>query len=145
MGIWVMVDVVANHVGPVDHDFSRIFPFNQMSHYHRDCNIEDFNNQWELENCRLARLPDLDQDNPYVRGYLINWIQNLVKKYGFDGIRIDTVNLVKKNFWTEFGQSAGVFQMGEVFNSIDAYVGDYQKYVTGLFNYPMYYTIRDVF
>ena len=29
MGIWVMVDVVANHVGPVGDDFSRIFPFNQ--------------------------------------------------------------------------------------------------------------------
>ena len=27
-GIWVMVDVVANHVGPVDMDFSRISPFN---------------------------------------------------------------------------------------------------------------------
>ena len=68
-----------------------------------------------------------------------------MKRYGFDGIRIDTVNLVQKNFWSEFGQSAGVFQMGEVFNGNDAYVGDYQKYVTGLFNYPMYYTIRDVF
>ena len=28
MGIWVMVDVVANHVGPVEHDYSRIYPFN---------------------------------------------------------------------------------------------------------------------
>ena len=35
--------------------------------------------------------------------------------------------------------------MGECFNGNDAYVGDYQNYVTALFNYPMYYTIRDVF
>ena len=68
-----------------------------------------------------------------------------MKRYGFDGIRIDTIPHVPKSFWSEFGQSAGVFQMGEVFNAIDAYVGDYQKYVPGLFNYPMYYTIRDVF
>ena len=34
--------------------------------------------------------------------------------------------------------------MGECFNGNDAYVGDYQNYVTGLFNYPMYYSIRDV-
>lgn len=27
-GIWVMVDVVANHVGPVGMDFSQITPFN---------------------------------------------------------------------------------------------------------------------
>jgi len=34
--------------------------------------------------------------------------------------------------------------MGENFNGNDAYVGPYQNYVTALFNYPMYYTIRDV-
>jgi glycosidase len=48
-----------------------------------------------------------------------------VKKYGFDGIRIDTIPEVPKSFWSEYGQSAGVFQMGEVFNGNDAYVGDY--------------------
>jgi alpha-amylase len=35
--------------------------------------------------------------------------------------------------------------MGEVFNGNDKYVGDYQNYVSGLFNYPMYFTIKDVF
>lgn len=49
-----------------------------------------------------------------------------------------------KDFWKEFGQAAGVFQMGENFNGNDAYVGDYQNYVSSLFNYPMYYSIRDV-
>ena len=34
--------------------------------------------------------------------------------------------------------------MGECFNGDPAYVGPYQNYVTGLFNYPMYYTIKDV-
>lgn len=34
--------------------------------------------------------------------------------------------------------------MGEVFNGNDAYVGDYQNHVSALFNYPMYYSIRDV-
>jgi alpha-amylase len=45
MGIWVMVDVVANHVGPVEHDYSRIYPLNQASHYHSDCDINDWGNQ----------------------------------------------------------------------------------------------------
>ena len=35
--------------------------------------------------------------------------------------------------------------MGQVFNGDPAYVGGYQGPVTALFNYPMYYTIRDVF
>ena len=31
--IWVMLDVVANHVGPVGHDFSRITPFNKKENF----------------------------------------------------------------------------------------------------------------
>lgn len=79
-----------------------------------------------------------------MRQQLKDWIKNLVQTYNFDGIRIDTIPEVPKDFWSEFGQSAGVFQMGECFNGNDAYVGPYQNYVTALFNYPMYYSIRDV-
>jgi alpha-amylase len=68
-----------------------------------------------------------------------------VSTYSFDGIRIDSIAEVPKDFWSEFGASAGVFQMGEAFNGNPAYVGPYQNYVTGVLNYPMYYTINDVF
>lgn len=60
-----------------------------------------------------------------MRSYLKTWIQNLVKNFGFDGIRIDTIPEVPKDFWREYGQSAGVFQMGECFNGGNSYVGDY--------------------
>jgi alpha-amylase len=36
-GIWVMVDVVANHVGPIGENYSRIYPFNRNDHYHTRC------------------------------------------------------------------------------------------------------------
>lgn len=144
--IWVMVDVVANHVGPVGTDYSRVYPFNKSEHYHSNCQIVNWSDQGQVENCRLADLPDLNQDgNSYVRDYLISWIKNIVTEYNFDGIRIDTIPEVPKNFWTDYGNSAGVFQMGECFNGDPAYVGPYQNYLTGLFNYPMYYTISDVF
>ena len=45
----------------------------------------------QVEFCRLAGLPDLDQENSYVANTLTAWIQNTVETYGFDGIRIDTV------------------------------------------------------
>jgi alpha-amylase len=90
-------------------------------------------------------LPDLNQDNSYVREYLKTWIHDLVQKYDFDGIRIDTIPEVKGQFWSEYGQASGVFQMGECFNGDPNYVGPYQQDLTGLFNYPMYYTIKDVF
>ena len=57
--IWVMVDVVANHVGPVGDDFSRIYPLNKSEHYHSDCDI-NWNDRSSVENCRLAGLPDLN-------------------------------------------------------------------------------------
>jgi len=140
-----MVDVVANHVAPIGSDFGQITPFNQSYHYHNDCQITDWNNQQNVEYCRLADLPDLNQDNDYVRSALKQWVSDLVTDYDFDGVRIDTIPEVAKPFWKEFGDAAGVFQMGECFNGDPAYVGPYQGYVTGLFNYPMYYTISDVF
>ncbi len=36
-----MVDVVANHVGPVGTDYSQITPFNLPEHYHDYCEITD--------------------------------------------------------------------------------------------------------
>lgn len=97
-----------------------------------------------MENCRLADLPDLAQENSYVRQYLKDWIKNLVQTYGFDGIRIDTIPEVPKDFWSEYTQAAGVYAVGECFNGDPNYVGDYQNHVPGLLNYPMYFTIRDI-
>ena len=142
--MWVMVDVVANHVAPIGDDFSQIYPLNRSEHYHSDCDI-NWNDQNSVENCRLAGLPDLNQSNSYVRQYLKDWVKGIVNTYGFDGIRIDTIPEVPKDFWAEYGQSAGVFQMGECFNGDPAYVGPYQGSLTALFNYPMFYTISDVF
>jgi alpha-amylase len=77
-GMWVMVDVVANHVDLCGDDFSKIVPFNSPDHYHKKCQIVDWSNQWQVENCRLADLPDLDQSNAWVRQYLKDWIKDLV-------------------------------------------------------------------
>jgi alpha-amylase len=104
--IWVMIDVVANHMGPTDQNYNGIKPFDKAEHYHDYCIIssEDFNthNQRNIENCRLAGLADLKQESPYVETTLLNWISNLVKKYNIDGLRIDTVPEVPKWFWSKF-------------------------------------------
>ena len=89
--IWVMVDVVGNHVAPVGTDYSKITPFNSAEHYHDRCDITDWTNQWQIENCRLCDLPDLKQENDWVTEKLVEWIHDLVDKYDLDGIRIDTI------------------------------------------------------
>ena len=105
--IWVMVDVVANHMGGSIGDISSFFPFNLPEHYHdcsgcaTSCDITDFSTLYSVdcEHCRLAGLPDLNQDNPWVNSQLMQWVSGLVSHYGFDGIRVDTVPEVKPNFW----------------------------------------------
>ena len=143
--IWVMVDVVGNHVGPVGTDYSQITPFNSADHYHDYCDIVDWSDQNQVENCRLAGLPDLKQENDWVAQTLYDWINDIVNKYDIDGIRIDTIMEVPKWFWDSFRESAGVFQIGEAFNGDINYVSDYQNHLDSVFNYPLYYTIESSF
>ena len=143
--IWVMVDVVANHVGPVGTDYSQINPFNSAEHYHDKCDITDWNNQDQVENCRLSDLPDLKQENEWVTQKLVEWIQQLVTKYNIDGIRVDTIVEVPTWFWDKFNSAAGVFQIGEAFNGNIDYVAPYASHFDSVFNYPLYYTIQNSF
>ena len=143
--IWVMLDVVGNHVAPVDLSFELVNPFNSSEYYHSKCQINDWDNQEEVENCRLANLPDLDQNNAFVRSTLVDWVSTLGAKYGFDGLRVDTIPEVHPDFWSEFTSAAGMYCVGEVFNGDIGYVSAYQNYVDGVLSYPLYFTMRDVF
>ena len=143
--IWIMVDVVVNHVGLVGVDYSKIYPFNSKEHYHNVCQITNWNNQWQIENCRLSNLPDLNHENKWVEQKLLQWIHDLIKKYNIDGLRIDTVIEVPKWFWDKFREAAGVFQIGEAFNGNIDYIADYQNHLDSLFNYPLYYIIEKSF
>ena len=143
--IWIMVDVVMNHAGLVGVDYSRIYPFNSSEHYHNVCQITNWENRWQVENCRLSDLPDLNHENKWVEKTLLEWINNLVKKYNIDGLRLDTVMEVPKWFWDKFRESANVFQIGEAFHGIIDYVYDYQNHLDSIFNYPLYYIIERAF
>jgi len=148
-GIWVMLDVVANHMGNQNggnlNDFSQFYPFNSSEFFHSYCPIQNWNDQQQVEFCWLANLPDLAQENNYVAETLCNWISNVTATYGFDGIRIDTVPEVPTWFWTQYAAAAGVFQMGEVDNGDVQYVAGYQPPLTATLNYPLYYTLTQVY
>lgn len=61
---------------------------------------------------------------------------------------MDTTPEVSKDFWREYAASAGVFQIGEVFNGDIGYVSGYQGTNNALdatLNYPLYFSIKDVF
>ncbi len=87
----------------------------------------------------------MKQENEYVKNTLLSWIRDLVEKYNIDGIRIDTVPEVPKWFWSEFRKAAGVYQVGECFDARVDYIADYQNHLDALLNYPLYYSLREVF
>ena len=156
--IWVMVDVVGNHMG-YGAPSAEFAPLADPSSYHncdscpQYCNIDDFTNQNQVELCRLVGLPDLNQSNPIVSKILTTWIHQLVANYSFDGIRIDTVCEVNKQFWGGFKKASGVYSVGEVNNGDVGYVSSYQSTspgtnapgVDGTLSYPLYYSILNVF
>jgi len=153
--IWVMVDVIGNHVGYVDWpdwpngspSFASIVPFNDPSYYnpYLPCETIDWKNQTAVELCWLLGLPDLDQNNPFVKETLLNWARDLVQTYNLDALRIDTVLHVPKQFWVDFGKAAGVFCVGELFNLDMNYLASYQGTVDSVLNYPLYSTLRNTF
>jgi alpha-amylase len=90
-------------------------------------------------------LPDLDTENEYVIRELKKWVKWVVEEYDFDAIRIDTVKHVRKDFWKAFADASGVFSIGEVLHGDPQYVGPYQRQMDSMLNFPLYFTIRDVF
>lgn len=147
--IWVMVDVVYNHAGPVGTDFSKISPFNSADHYHSWCDIKqedyDQNHVWNLENCRLAGLPDFNTENSWVVDTWVAWTKNIISKYNIDGLRIDTVRHIPKPFWPKIQSAAGVYTVGEIFNGNIDIVRDYQNYIDGVLSYPLWFSLKNVF
>jgi alpha-amylase len=55
-----------------------------------------------------------------------------------DGLRIDTVKHVEKDFWPGYNDAAGVYCVGEVASGDPVYTCPYQNYLDGVLNYPMY-------
>jgi alpha-amylase len=149
--VWVMVDVVFNHVGPVDLDFAQIDTFNKPEYYHPKCQVIDYNNQTQVELCRLANLPDLDQTNPYVYKTLNDWIVWLVKTFNIDGLRVDTIPYINKSFWSSLMTQTinpklnNLYLVGEVFNGDVNYVSGYANIIGATLDYPLFFTLRDVY
>lgn len=152
--IWVMVDIVANHISYVqdlskianvrDNDYSNIVPFNDPSYFNEplyDCDDAEAkfpNNQTLLETCWLHWLPDLNQSHPFVRQTLLDWISSFVKTYEVDGLRLDALRHVPADFWVEFRKAAGVFIIGEAFDYNVAYLAPYQNVIDSPINFSLH-------
>ncbi len=147
-GIKIIVDLVVNHTSPI-HPWVGNESYKDW--FHQTGNINNWNDQKEVENGKLAGLPDLAQENPEVAKYLIDMAKWWIKETGIDGFRLDTVRHVPKDFWVEFTTEIkkdypDFYMIGEVWSGDHSYLNEYQQVgLDGLVDFPMHFAINDVF
>ncbi|KAJ5105270.1 hypothetical protein NUU61_002617 [Penicillium alfredii] len=152
-GMYLMVDVVANHMGYAGSgdnvDYSVFKPFDSQKYFHPYCKVSNYDNQTEVQDCWLGdstvALADLNTEREDVKKMWYDWVKSLVSKYSIDGLRIDTVRHVQKDFWPDFNKAAGVYCVGEVFEGDADYTCPYQKVMDGVLNYPIYFPLLKAF
>jgi alpha-amylase len=107
VGIRIFVDVVMNHMcadnpnpigtgGATADPSKRVYPaipYN-VTDFHPACAINDYNDPWQVRNCELVGLHDLNQTIPWVREKLVQFLNRLVD-LGVAGFRVDAA----KHMW----------------------------------------------
>ncbi|KAI0945835.1 hypothetical protein AcV7_009966 [Taiwanofungus camphoratus] len=149
--MYLMIDVVVNHMAATQNppSYSAFTPFNAQSDFHPECWITDYNNQTNVEQCWLGDnnvpLADMDTEDENIVSFFNGWIKGLVGNYSADGVRIDTVKHVRKDFWPGFASSAGVFTIGEVLDGDVNYVSPYTQVIDSVLDYPTFYPLTSAF
>ncbi|RYC61626.1 hypothetical protein CHU98_g4586 [Xylaria longipes] len=98
-----------------------------------------------IEMCRISGLPDVNTESSEIQTLYQDWVKYLVSEYSFDGVRIDTVKHVNKEFWPGFSSAAGVYTIGEVFDGDVNYIAGYAGLMSGLLNYAIYYPMNNFY
>lgn len=147
-GLKVVLDVVLNHVGP-DHPFAN--DPSKKSWFNNQGGIHDWNDPRQVEQGDLGGLPDLNQENPETYKYLVDNTLWWIEQTGVDGIRLDAIKHVSKDFWAKFvpevkerSGKEDLFVMGEAYHGDPNVVASYQKAgIDSLFDLPLYFTIKE--
>ncbi|NMG10021.1 alpha-amylase family glycosyl hydrolase [Brasilonema sp. UFV-L1] len=127
----LVLDIVCNHSSPdisgtkgeLYDDGVKIADFNDdVNHwYHHYGEVQDWENEWQVQNCELAGLATFNENNTEYRNYIKSAIKQWLDR-GVDALRVDTVKHMPIWFWQEFNgdmynHKPDVFIFGEwIFN-----------------------------
>ena len=145
-GIKIMLDVVVNHTG---YDHPWVNDPSKRDYFHKNGNIHG-PGQWQAENCALAGLPDLDQENKAVADELVDAHKEWMG-LGVAAARMDAVRHVPEEYLRRFDQemrsiNPDFFAVGEAFWQDPNFVAGYQnRTMDSMFDFPLAYSIRYVF
>eukprot|EP00913_Durusdinium_trenchii_P030008 g28120.t1 len=94
----------------------------------------------------FGQLADLNQDHPFVRQKLLDYVKYLVEEYDADAFRLDTAIYMKKDFLKDLQEAAGVDILGETTVNNISYHASFQKAgLSGLLNFPAFYQVHGSF
>ncbi len=153
-GLKVILDVVPNHTADYftadsstysSTDYQPAAPFNNPAWFHHNGDIKDWSNEWQVLNCDIGGLDDLNVDNSDARTAIKTAYKKWVDDTGADGVRVDAARSLPKDFLKEFEQNLGVPSFGEVFVGDVDYVSAFQKYQWGELDFPLFFQAREVF
>ena len=107
----LVLDIVCNHSNP---DFSgkkgelyddgvKIADFNddKDNWYHHYGEVQNWEDEWQVQNCELSGLATFNENNIAYRNYIKSAIKQWLDR-GVDALRVDTVKHMPIWFWQEF-------------------------------------------
>jgi glycosidase len=154
LGLKVIFDMPFNQTSP-DHPWLQDpekadwFHFDEAGQPYE---ISDWFDQKQIEIGELHGLPDLAQENPEVRDYLIEVSKYWIRETGCDGFRLDAVKHIPLSFWEDYNDAIRAFAGPEFLLIGEVFWGEaerIQPYTTVgfdmLFDIPGYYAIRNTF
>jgi cyclomaltodextrin glucanotransferase len=107
----LVLDIVCNHSSPdisgrkgeLYDDGVKIADFNddEAHWYHHYGEVQDWENEWQVQNCELAGLATFNENNIEYRTYIKAAIKQWLDR-GVDALRVDTVKHMPIWFWQEF-------------------------------------------
>lgn len=98
-GVEIYADVVVNHMASGDgtgiagtayqhYNYPGLYQTQDFHHCAGDGDIHNYQDRWEVQNCELVDLADLNTGSDYVRGKIAAYLQDL-RSLGVAGFRID--------------------------------------------------------
>ncbi len=142
--IQVYADMVMNHM--CTNNFT--YPHFSKRDFHTFGKIEDWNNQWQVENGSLSGLEDLKQESPHVRGELWAFLVK-TNNMGIDGYRWDAAKHIPRWYWKEHVlpnvKKWGKYSFGEVMSGDLGYLSPYIVTGMAVTDYALYFLMRDNF
>jgi glycosidase len=145
--IKVLLDFVTNHVAS-SHPW--VNDPGKKDWFHKKSTIVDWTKKQQVEEAWVDGLPDLNQDNPDVKKYLIDAAVWWIKQSDVDGYTLPEVNHVPISFWRDFSAAVkkakkDFFLMGVPSEDIPI---DTKAYLNAgldsMFNYPYSDKLRKV-